>query len=158
MARVLIVAVSWLAIGTMTGSAMATDEGLFTACAPMFFLVEDLHPEAPQETGLTREAIENAVESRLRSARLFAVPEKQERLQFLYINVNVARDVFAIEVALSRYLENLGYGLEGHATVWSVATVGMHRGDGNYVLGGVSKYLDKFIASYLRVNEAHCSR
>ena len=44
---------------------------LYTACASMGLTVEELPPEAPREIGLTRAAIINAVESRLRAARLF---------------------------------------------------------------------------------------
>ena len=74
-----------LAIGTGMANAMTADEYvailkamdrerklLYTACASMDFMVEDMDPEDVRETGLTKDAIMNAVESRLRSARLFA--------------------------------------------------------------------------------------
>ena len=91
MAKLLIVAVSWLAIGAMLGSATAADEKLYTACAPMDSVVEQLDPEDLQAIGLTKEDIENAVESRLRAARLFAPTAEQtnDKEQFLYINVNI---------------------------------------------------------------------
>ena len=157
MAKVVIFAMLLFAIGVVTGSATAADEELFTGCAPMDFVVEELDPEDTQ-TGLTEKSIENAVESRLRAARLFGPREKQNRRQYLYIRVNTVGFAFSIEVELARHLDDLGYGFGGYATVWNVISTGTHGGDGQYILGIVSKYLDEFIASYLRVNEAHCSR
>ena len=158
MAKVIIFAMLLLAIGAITGSAAAADERLFTVCTPMDFVVEELDPEDSRETGLTRKAIANAVESRLRVARLFALPEKQSRRQYLYIRVSIHGSAFSIEVKLTRYLDNLGYGIGGYAEVWDAGLVGTHGGNGQFILGSVSKHLDEFIASYLRVNEAHCSR
>ena len=158
MAKIIISAVLLLAIGTITGSATAADEELFTRCAPMEFVVEKLDPEDTRATGLTEKSIENAVESRLRAARLFAPREKQNRLQYLYIHLNIIGFAFGIEVELRRYLDNLGYGIPGFAAVWWAGTVGQHGNDGQYILGLVSMHLDKFIASYLRVNEEDCSR
>jgi len=157
MAKVVIFAVLF-AIGVITGSATAADEGLFTRCASMDLVIEELDSEDTQRTGLTEKSIENAVESRLRAARLFAPSGKQNRRQYLYIRVNTVGFAFSIEVELARYLDDLGYGFGGSATVWNVISTGMHGGDGQYILGLVAKYLDEFIASYLRVNEEHCSR
>ena len=154
----IIVAALVLAIGVMTGSATAADEELFTGCAPMDFVVESLDPEDSQRTGLARQDILNAVESRLRVARLFAPREKQNRRQYLYIRVSLLGSAFNIDVELGRYLDNLGYGFGGYAMVWHTGSIGTHGGNGQYVLGIVSRYLDEFIASYLRVNEEHCSR
>lgn len=66
-----------LAIGVMAGSVTAADEELFAACAPMALSVTDLDPEGTQATGLTQEAIVNAAEARLRSARLLVPFTKQ---------------------------------------------------------------------------------
>ena len=153
----IIVATLVLAVGVVMGSATAADEELFTACAPMDFFVEPLPPEESQKAGLTREAIMNAVESRLRSARLFASPEKQVRHQYLRVNVNMLGPAYSIGVQLIRFLEDLGYGFGQYAIVWQVGSVGTHGNNGQYILGRVSRYLDRFIASYLRVNDAHCS-
>ena len=126
----------------------------------MDFLVESLGPEGSQRTGLTRKAIENAVEARLRAARLFAPTAAQttNKEQYLYINVNIIGLAFSINVELNRYLKNLGYGFGGFAIVWDTGSTGTHGGVGEYILASVSQHMDRFIASYLRVNEAHCSR
>ena len=166
MAKVIIVAMLGFAIGAMTGSATTTNTeeleiaALYTACASMQSLVARLDPEDVRQTGLTEKAIMNTVESRLRAARLYASIAKQEqgRSQYLYINVNIFDSAFSIAVDLNRHLENLGYGLSGFATVWHTGLVGTHGRDGQYILGSISEILDQFIASYLRVNEADCSR
>lgn len=150
-------AVLLLAIGVITGDTTAADERLFTLCAPMDFAVEDLAPEGAQRTGLAKKSIEAAVESRLRSAGLFVPLEKQGRGQFLQVAVTISGLAFGIEVRLNRRLDNLGYGVPGYATVWDTGSVGTHGNNGQYILGSVSGHLDKFIASYLRVNERPCS-
>ena len=103
----------------------------------------------------------NAVESRLRAARLFSPLEKQDpiRLQYLYINVHMHGPAFCVNTELLCNVENLGYGLPGAVvTVWKTGGGGTHGGNGQYILGFVSEFLDEFIAKYLRVNEADCSR
>ena len=166
MVKVILIAVlSLIVVIGLSGAADVSYEEierrlLYTACAPMDLVVEELPPEAPRETGLTQTAIINAVESRLRAARLFVPIEEQElgRQQYLYTNVNISGSAFSIDVELNRNVEDLGYGLQGVVTVWKTGRVGTHNGDGQYILGNVSRHLDTFIASYLRVNEVHCAR
>ena len=124
----------------------------------MDFVVESLGSEGSERTGLTRKAIENAVEARLRAARLFTPTAEQlnDKEQYLYINVNIIGHAFSVDVRLTRYLNDLGYGFGGFATVWNSGSTGTSN-SGNYILGAVSQHLDRFIASYLRVNEAYCS-
>ena len=163
MAKLIIVAALMLAISMMTNNAtdatgpITERRTLYTACAPMNFFVVGPDPENSQKIGLTEQAVENAVESRLRTARLYAPPAKQERVQYLYVVTTIVGPAFHLQVELKRRLD-LGYGHTGYATVWTSGTVGTHGGQGQYLLGVVSKHLDRFIASYLRVNEAHCSR
>ena len=166
MARVMIAVVLILIIGAITSSAQTTGKvtiernKLFTGCAPMDFVVEELDPEDTQKTGLTKQIIANAVESRLRAARLFTsiAEQTKDKEQYLYINVGIATHAFNVNVDLDRYLKDIGYGFGGYTTIWHTGGFGTHGGDGTYILGTVSKYLDQFIVSYLRVNEAHCSK
>ena len=158
MAKAIGFAMLLLAIGAITDSVAAADEELFTGCAPMNLLVEELDSEDTRATGLTTKAIENAAESRLRAARLFVPLEKQIDDQFLYIRVSIVGSAFSIKVELGRYLDNLGHGIGGIAKVWDASSTGTHGGNGQYILGSVSQHLDEFIASYLRANEEHCSR
>ena len=119
----------------------------------MRLVVATLDPEDIQETGLTEKAITNTAESRLRAARLFNTEEKQ----FLSINVSIFNGAFNINVEFKRPLD-LGYGLKGIVDVWNTENLGTHGGNGLYILNAVSKYLDEFLADYLRVNEAHCAK
>ena len=167
--RMIVVTALLLAIGLQTSSATFTREEwgnsvFYTACAPLRLTVTDLPPEGAKETGLTKQAIINAVESRLRSARLFISLgkelEEQHRHapQFIQVIVHMVGPAFTVDVSLRRYLKDIGYGLSGTVTVWKAARIGMHGGNGPFILGIVSEILDEFLASYLRVNEAHCSR
>ena len=161
MAKLITVMALVLATSTTTSSATTIEDkpGLYAACAPMDLVVESLRPKNTRETSLTTKAIVNAAEARLRAARLFAPLEKQnlKQYQYLYINVNIVDRAFGIDVELKRALD-LGYGFPGLVAVWDTGSVGTHGGDGQYILSVVSKYLDEFLASYLRVNEAACSR
>ena len=164
MTRIAILTILLLATGIMDRSAAVQDENLFAHCAPMDLLVKNLGPEATQATGLTRQAIVNATEARLRSARLFLPskkqmenPQTQGRDQFFYISVNIVGFGYSIGIELYRYMKDLGYGVPGYAVVWQTGGVGTHSGNGNFILGHVSRHLDGFLTAYLRVNEGHCS-
>lgn len=162
MRRTMIATALVLAVGAITSSATTIEDepGLYAACTPMELVVENLSPEGARETGLTKKTIVNAVESRLRGARLFAPLDKLEvgREQYLYVNVNVVGPAFSVRVELKRNIGDLGYGLPGVAVVWDTGATGTQGGNGQYILSVVSEYLDEFLASYLRVNEAACSR
>ena len=164
MAKVIIVSVLVLAIGLQASSAedVSTEfrrNALHTACAPMA-LVVDLEPESSaKEIGLTKQAIINAAASRLRGARLFASFEEQTlSLQYLHLVVAMHDSAYVANLYLKRYLDDLGFGMPGIATGWSTGNVGLHGGNAQYLLGIVSEFFDNFLASYLRVNEAYCSR
>jgi len=66
---------------------------LFDSCRPMQMLVEDLPPKAAQ-IGLTRPSLMSAVESRLRSARLYA----EDASSVLYLRVNVVGHAFSVNL------------------------------------------------------------
>ena len=122
MAKLIIVSALMLAISMMTNNATDANspitEGrtLYTACAPMNFFVVGPDPEDSQKIGLTEQAVENAVESRLRTARLYAPPAKQERVQHLYVVTTIVGPAFHLQVELKRRLD-LGYGHTEYATV-----------------------------------------
>ena len=166
MAKMIIVAALVLVIGVITGNSETTGgvdietRQLYTACAPMDIVIESLNPEYSQHTGLTEKAVLNAVESRIRTARLFAatIDQDRDRDQYLYVRVAIFNNAFSIRVALYRFVKDIGYGLSSYVAVWERATVGTHGNNGQYILGSVSEFMDHFLAAYLRVNEEHCSR
>ena len=163
MAKLIIVSALMLAISMMTNNATDANspitEGrtLYTACAPMDFFVVGPDPENSQKIGLTEQAVENAVESRLRTARLYAPPAKQERVQYLYVVTTIVGPAFHLQVELNA-ASTLAMDTRNMQPFGASGTVGTHGGQGQYILGLLPRHLDQFIASYLRVNEAHCSR
>ena len=127
---------------------------LFAQCDPVDLVVEDLWKKKASEIGLTEEAVVNAAESRLRAARLF----EPKSNSYLYVNVILAGGYgFGVFIKLKRYLNDLGYGFPGTATVWDAGTAGTHGADGQYVLGIVSQLMDIFLTAYLRANEKACA-
>ena len=131
---------------------------LFTHCTPMGLSVT-LTEEKTGDLGLTKGSVENAVESRLRAARLFtefSLSEKGD--QYLEVNITGIGSTFGLELDLKRALKDTGFGLPGIVAVWDRTSVGRHGGDGQYILGTLSKSVDEFLAKYLRVNEEACAK
>ena len=68
---------------------------LFNACRPMMLVVEGLTPDA-QAVRLTKERIQLAAESRLRTARLYTGSREKANSAYLYININVRGPAYRI--------------------------------------------------------------
>lgn len=66
---------------------------LWNDCGPMQLLVEGLSKDAA-DIGLTKEAIETTVRSRLRTARIY----NSSAEPYLYVTVNVARSAYGITI------------------------------------------------------------
>ena len=126
---------------------------LFSLCSPggrMDVVVDDI-PEHAARAGLTADAIREAVEGRLRRARLLdpnAEPllhaeivlgePQEEHIPFYSIEVRYLRDVLAERV-----------GLAALAETWSAGGAG--QGDAASFLDHLGSYVDAFIAEYRRV-------
>ncbi len=128
---------------------------LFARCTPVGLGVENLGKEEAKKIGLTKEAVVNAVESRLRAARLFETEILGS--QYLYVNVNLVGNSFNVQTQLDRFLDDTGYGYSGVVTVWNVGLTGTHGAIGQYVLGVVSEHIDEFLTKYLSANEKACA-
>ena len=127
---------------------------LYARCASVGMLVEEL-PSTAKGIGLSKAAIESAVESRLRGARLFE-SDTVAAGQWLYINANVVSRAFAISVDLRRVVTDTGFGRRGTVAVWDVGSAGTHGNDGQYILSSLSGHMDAFLTKYLRANDAWC--
>jgi len=142
---------------------------LYTGCAPVVYMVEDI--DEAEVIGLTTEAISNLVELKLRSARLYGDEYRFDKAgtDYLYVNVFTLKNSFFLGIEFKRAAMPLGVGLdpEGrdlnefanfytYATFWQKYFIG--RGDADYILGGLSKDLDKFLLAYLKVNEEACNK
>ncbi len=126
---------------------------LFADCEPMGLVVEGL-PEDAAEIGLTEDSIRAAAESRLRSARLYI----EASSPYLYINVNVLAGAFNVALEYNKSVFDPLSGLSGVASTWSSGGTGTHGRDSGFILSQVSQHLDRFLAEFLRVNEAACGK
>lgn len=126
---------------------------LWSACQPMHLVVGSLHQDAA-DIGLAKDAIETAVRSRLRGARLY----DNGGLEFLAANVTVGRQAFSVLIGYYKGVTDLASGQIYPAETWSTGSTGTHGGDAGYVLSAVSRGADKFVDEYLRVNAESCGR
>lgn len=154
--RCLLTAVGALVLATM-GAATEYELGrfqLFNNCEPVDLLVEDLSFHATG-IGLTERTIQNAVESRLRSARLYnSLPRFDDA--YLYVNVHVLSRSFSIRLSYHKTVIDEASGLRNSASTWGRGITGAHGGNASFILSGVSELMDEFLVEYLRVNEEAC--
>ena len=75
---------------------------------------------------------------------------------YLYLNVNVVGAAFNISLDYKKNVRDLASDEVYTATTWDGGAVGTHGGNAEYIVSGVSMYLDQFLTEYLRVNEAAC--
>ena len=120
----------------------------------MNLVVESLTSDA-SDIGLSDEMIQTAVESRLRSARLYR--SEVAFIPYLYVNVHVVGRSFSITLEYRKILYDADFAhASGAATTWKLRSVGTHGGDAAYIVSAVSQDMDKFIVEFLRVNEDAC--
>ena len=125
---------------------------LFNECRDMFLVVENLHEDAG-EIGLTKESIQVAVESRLRSARLY---NPEPSIPDLYVNVNVSGAAFSILMEYNKRLHDPVSNVTGRAKTWNTGVTGTHGNEASYIVSAVSTLMDEFLVAYLRENEDYC--
>ena len=126
---------------------------LLANCEPMGLVVEGLN-EAAAKIGLTKETIQAAAESRLRSARLY----NREGDQYLYINVNVVERAFSISLRYNKQFYDPLSDIVLEAITWTRGTTGIAGSGSGFILSTASGLLDEFLVEYLRVNEAACGK
>ena len=149
-------------IGTLTALALAsflaavpalaqnvTQFELFVDCKPVHLVVEDIDAEG--EDVVTGEAIRNAAEARLRSARMY----DPQAINILYINFYIAGPAYSLDFKFFKWVVD-GYGNGGLGRTWGVAEIGTHGEDGGYILSNVSQFMDEFIVEYFRANDFAC--
>ena len=126
---------------------------LFNSCQSMDLALGSLDSDATG-IGLTEQSIQNVVESRLRSARLYDSNLFSD--SYLYVNVNVIGLAFGIDLEYYKMVIDEASGLRGLAATWSRGLIGTHGRDASYILSSVSELMDLFLVEYLRVNEEAC--
>lgn len=127
---------------------------LFADCTQMNLVVERL-PDTAFDIGLSNEIIQNAAESRLRSARLYR--SDLDYIPYVYVNVNVTERAFSISLEYNKILYDDHYAhVSQFATTWDTGIVGTHGRDAGYIVSSLSLLVDRFLVEYLRVNEDVC--
>lgn len=130
---------------------------LFNRCKPMVLSV-GLSPAAAK-IGLTKKSVQAAVESRLRSARLYASEVTSKATTVLSVRVDVAGRAFAIRLGYEKWLYDPRFAVQGGvATTWSLGTIGTHGEDSGYILSSIAELMDRFLVEFLRVNEEACEQ
>ena len=93
-------------------------------------------------------------ESRLRAARLFTSTTPADT--YLYVRVSVVGGAFAMRLEFKKRVSDSLSGESFLAGTWNSGVTGTHGRDADYILQGLSEWLDRFVLEYLRVNEAAC--
>ena len=124
---------------------------LFNECRPMRLVVEET-PAAAAEIELTAAAIQAAVESRLRSARLYDA----DAGPILYVNVNVVGLAYSLRLEYTKFLYDRVTDDSRFATTWLITSTGTHGRNAAFILSGLAGHMDRFLVEYLRVNESAC--
>ena len=141
---------------------------LYNGCLPMKLVVEDLSADE-KEIGLSKEAIQNALESRLRAAHLYQtlenLPEtlKRGRLlfpgkgfhTFLYVRVSVVSPAFDITLRYNKLFTDGLSGVNSYASTWDIGTTGIAT-DAGFIMNALAGHMDNFIVEFLRINEPDC--
>ena len=148
---------------------------LYTGCSPLRLSV-GAHGDDAKAIGLTRDRLQAAAESRLRSARLhmgeeefwsrqvYEKDEPETKLPkatyppTLSVSAEVAGSAFLVLVELQKTLSDPATGEESKAGTWESGRLGTHGRDAGHIVQLVAEELDKFLVEYLRVNEKDCPR
>ena len=130
---------------------------LWTGCKPLEILVSQINKNATA-IGLTKEQVEVAARSRLRTARIYASEVKLGQPS-IYVNVDIGKSgTFLVSVELLKWLEDEINGIYGFwsATTWDTYGFGTHGNNSTTIVSLVSQLTDKLIDEYLRVNADAC--
>lgn len=134
----------------------------------MNLVVEGLSADG-KEIGLSKETIQNALESRLRAARLYQTPEnfsemtRRARLLFpgkgfdsyLYVRVSVVGRAFNLDLRYNKLVVDETSGVKNYATTWEKGITGTASGAG-FIMSTLASSIDAFFVEFLRVNEPDC--
>ena len=126
---------------------------LYSNCGPMKFRIKYFDIEE-KKIKLTQQSVQNSIESRLRSARLYDVNGASS----LEVGIIVVNSAYSIEMEYSKYVYDKFSNTEGFAVTWQTGSTGTHGGNSSYILSSLAEHLDKFLVEYLRVNEKACEK
>ena len=127
---------------------------LWNDCRP---LSVDVHLQDKESNlGLTEEAIEVAVRSRLRGARIYSQDTNKTNWSLLYIHLHVVSRAYSLTFQYQKVVRDEATKMLFQTTTWISGETGTHGGLSDATLAGVAQRTDKFIDEYLRVNADAC--
>ena len=126
---------------------------LFTKCEPIYLLVEQL-PSDALKIGLSKGAIESAVESRLRAARIYSDKSLDS---YLSVKVNVVGQAFDIDIEFNKTVFDIFTGGSTYAITWKDGGIG-RTSNSEYILSALASLMDEFLVEFLRVNDEACRK
>ena len=153
--------------GLASGQEDVERFNLFTNCAPVRLAVYVQNRNRESAIKSTKEAIESAVESRLRSARIY---EKRKTGNYmLIVNLIVLPAVsrsgfrsgvaFSLDFSFHKDLFDPASGLETSAATWDTNILAIEgERPTEAILAVVRTLMDQFVVDYLRVNEQACGK
>ena len=125
---------------------------LFTNCAPLNVMI-GVEVSKDSMLKLDQSALQAAVESRLRAARIYG---NAAIVPALIIGIDVVGRAFVTHVILKKDVTDTTTGIRDMATTWRDGVVGTHGDNAQIVVSSLSGAIDRFLVEYLRVNEAAC--
>ena len=154
--RIALAVVCWILAAGPTSATEAVSEldrfKLWNDCRPMSLLVVG---NGPDTAAATIEAVEIAVRSRLRAARLYSADEAG-LLPLLVVNVDTFNIAYGIDLDYQKFVTDFATKLTGTKPSWSIAVIGVNSGDASYIMTRAQELADRFIDEYLRVNADAC--
>lgn len=126
----------------------------------------------PYVADLEKEEVETTIRSRLQNVQLY-IPEHSST-SILRLVLEVESETFTIETAYIKMVKDIASGESAFVKTWernflpeehegnlsdgaSLVRTKRHNKDKQYILYWVSKYVDKFIEEYMRVNSDACA-
>ena len=155
MARMLLAFILLWTVGSVKAQSNFDRFQLFKECEPMMLFAYVQQSDGDELDGLTEASVRNAVESRLRSARLYADEGVSSTLT---VFVQIAGSAFHLSLSFRKIFFDIASGESGLASTWSVSSTGTHGTGSDYVLSALSQHMDEFLVEYLRINEEACER
>ena len=116
--------------------------------------------DGAEDLQLTEAQVQIAVESRLRSARLYGQPPENKKIvmphPYLFVYIHAVGRACHVKIAFREPVKDHVTNYTGWAATWERTSTGMHGNDGGFILSSVSGLIDTSLVEYLRVNESAC--
>lgn len=131
---------------------------LWNECRPveLFVNFEGDTAKDADDFGVTKRAVEVAVRSRLRAARLYTEDQNKAALSSVLVTVDIFDSAYGTHFEYRKFMRDLATEVASTASSWSTRVIGTHGRDATYVLDTVAQDTDTFIDEYLRVNADAC--